>query len=112
MAPKKSSTALILETVITLSKDMADVKARIFNGMAKKVDALWAWKEQYPGLCSFRLWLEQHPEMSPQVERADGNRDAAKEEQRRKLIRLVLLLKDFILAGAASWGVGHGIGWW
>lgn len=109
---RKSTTALILETVMTLSTDMADVKARIFNGMAKKVDALWAWKEQYPGLCSFRLWLDQHPEMSSQVEESDRGRDAAKEKRRRKLIRALLLVKDFILAAAAAWGLGRGLGWW
>jgi hypothetical protein len=110
--PRKSTTALILETVMTLSTDMADMKARIFNGMGKKIEALWAWKEQYPSLCSFQLWLKQHPEMSSQVEEADRGRSVAKKERHRKLVRALLLMKDFILAAAAAWGLGRGLGWW
>jgi hypothetical protein len=110
--PRKSTTALILETVMGLSTDVADMKARIFNGLGQKVEALWAWKEEYPSLCSFNIWLREHPEMTPQVEQANRGRYEAKEKQRRMRLRVVLLIKDIILALAAIWGVGHGLGWW
>jgi len=110
--PRRSFSGLILETVMELKADVAEIKTRIFNGMGQKVEALWAWKEEYPTRCSFRAWLKEHPEMTPQVEQANRGRYEAKEKQRRRRLRIILLIKDIILALAAVWGVGRGLGWW
>lgn len=67
MAKIKSTEEIILKTLLRLAKDVDAIKRILFNGLAQKVDALWAWKQEYPTRCNFLVWLEAHPEMKKKL---------------------------------------------
>ena len=46
--PRRSFSGLILETVMELKADVAEIKTRIFNGMGQKVEALGDFGVQFP----------------------------------------------------------------
>jgi hypothetical protein len=67
MANNNSTEAIILKTLFRLAKDVDLIKKMVINGMAKKVDVLWEWKEQYPAQCPFLFWLKENPRMVTKV---------------------------------------------
>lgn len=66
---KYANEEIILKTLFRLAKDVDLIKKMVINGMAKKVEVLWEWKEQYPAQCPFLFWLKENPQMVKKIKR-------------------------------------------